>query len=312
MKSNGIARLQWKNVAKAKDYKDADTSLAPVAKSNAKSSKSKSDVKSKSKSNAKCKCKCKPSSKSTSTDFPPSIFDDDAVSDPSEPAYLAQKIRSLIDAQSNSTSTSTKILPTNKRPASTLPARAADGSPIVPEGAMPISDARLISFLSSPTIMNGGKTGKTERDSVWSFLESFTGPTTAGASADLTGSGSAGRCASIMMYSPLVPTESSIVELAQTRVRVSGSAGFSGTSVPRGLAAAEASSKSHWYSKIWPFSHWAKKNSGTDSDSKEETGDGTDGKTETDGDGEQAEEETVWVPSTTKISFHASWWGYRM
>jgi hypothetical protein len=119
-----------------------------------------------------------------------------------------------------------------------------------PPGTTPIADAELIEMLSSATIMNGSSS-RGKRTSVWSVLEDFRAPrpwprkrnrtrsrkestsdAMGNANADATpgeyddgqvveeedeGDGDAfSDESSIMMYSPLMPTTSSLVELAET------------------------------------------------------------------------------------------------
>ncbi|KAF7305198.1 hypothetical protein MKEN_01235000 [Mycena kentingensis (nom. inval.)] len=78
-----------------------------------------------------------------------------------------------------------------------------DGRPEPPASAVQIEDPELISLLSSPEIMNG-QDGR--RQSVWSMLE--------------TSSPAAGsNRSSVMMYSPLIPTSESVIELAEMEIK---------------------------------------------------------------------------------------------
>ncbi|KAK0211099.1 hypothetical protein DFS33DRAFT_1240236, partial [Desarmillaria ectypa] len=195
-----------------------------------------------------------------------------------EPTTLAEKIRSMIDALPSPT-------PRNSRtfPKPTPPARDAEGRPIPPPGAVPIKDKKLIAKLCNPNIMNAEGS---ESSSVWSILESL------GASGTGGDNSSTWSDDSIMMYSPLFPTEESLVEIAASHI------------VPAPYPTAPLRPQTLWQRK-WP---WWKKSAPAPADGstdRERSGDGN----------KPAAPPTptrVWIPSTTKISVQVMWWGYRL
>lgn len=200
--------------------------------------------------------------------------------DDDEPITLAEKIRSLIDALPSPT-------PRNPRtfPKPMPPARDADGRPIPPPGAVPIKDKKLIAKLSNPTVMNAEGS---ESESVWSILESL-GSNSHG---DGTGGDNSSTWSddSIMMYSPLFPTEESLVEIAASHI------------VPAPNPTAPLRPQALWQRK-WPW--WKKAAPAASSPDKERS---IDGNTPT----APATPIRVWIPSTTKISVQVMWWGYRL
>ncbi|KAG5635050.1 hypothetical protein H0H81_012609 [Sphagnurus paluster] len=236
--------------------------------------------------------------------------------DPAEPTYLARKIQALIDSLP---------LPGNPRPPTPPrpPARDSTGRPIPPPDATPIKDSKLIAMLSSATVMNGGHLGDRDRRvSVWSVLESLgPQPHDDGGGEDDGPPGEGGGdgdedsvfsdTSGIMMYSPLMPTMESLVEIADSEVFMPTEE--SGSS--------EEAQKFAGWMGMWPFSVWNPQSTVTvpaheipvpgsppvptsplpvSPPSSPRRGN------------LRLQRQRVWVPSTTKLSVQAMWWGYRL
>lgn len=218
------------------------------------------------------------------------------TTDPPEPTFLARKIQALIDALP---------LPTGPTPIPSTPApkpkRDAAGRPIPPPGASPLRDARLVALLSSATVMNG-RPGS--RPSVWSVLESMGAPRhdgeqgeeqrRGGADDDVEEGGdgdSYSDGSSVMMYSPLLPSTTSLVELADIEFVVPPPHGEEGEINP----GEESSALTAWMT-MWPFSSVWGAAGAKSAEPVRRTSLG----------------QRVWVPSTTKLSLQAMWWGYRL
>ncbi|RDB16342.1 hypothetical protein Hypma_003051 [Hypsizygus marmoreus] len=247
-----------------------------------------------------------------------------ASSEPPEPTYIARKIQALLDALP---SPSPRPVPPPKQPKS--PARDGKGRPIPPAGATPIKDSRFIALLSSATIMNGGRAGdEAKRVSVWSVLESMEAPRHedgsaggGGDSRDDDGSGGEGDGfsdgSSLMMYSPLLPTTSSLVELAESEY-------VAPPPVEEGPSVQETSQAAGWMG-MWPFSVW-----GSSARPQEEETPGSvpiltsplpsieealaaePASPRRRSSQMRVQGQRVWVPSTTQLSLQALWWGYRI
>ncbi|KAJ6606607.1 hypothetical protein DFH09DRAFT_1017692 [Mycena vulgaris] len=198
------------------------------------------------------------------------------ISEPPEPATLAQRIRALITS-----------LPTNGSEHPPIkadpPPLDADGRPIPPPGAMPIKDPRLIKLLSDPDIMNGSLDDG--RASVWEALEALDAPKhrkptssddNPGQSDGEPGDDDVQSQGDVMLYCPLHPTDDSEVELAHTKI----------IEVP--LSKMDTFWQSRW-NFLWSVTVGLVRSQP-----------------------EQTKLVKEWVPSTTKISFQAMWWGYRM
>ncbi|KAF7323204.1 hypothetical protein HMN09_00101000 [Mycena chlorophos] len=167
-----------------------------------------------------------------------------------------------------------------------------DGRPLPPADAVRIQDPELISLLSTPEIMNGDG----RRQSVWSMLDDYSPQLHAGSDSS-----------SVMMYSPLIPTNESVIELAEIEV----------VPVP-------AASSAGWFSFLpafWPFTSWSAATPAPTPAS--EDADATPRPSPTVlslessvssvlSSPERVAVRHVWVPSTTKLSFEATWWGYRI
>ncbi|KAG7448089.1 uncharacterized protein BT62DRAFT_752856 [Guyanagaster necrorhizus] len=194
-----------------------------------------------------------------------------------EPTTLAERIRSMINALPTSTLSNFRTFPKPMPPA-----RDADGCPIPPPEAIPIKDKKLIAKLYNPNVMNAEGS---ESGSVWSILESLRATSHDGDDNSSTWSDD-----SIMMYSPLFPTEESLVEIAASHI------------VPAPRESAPLQPKALWQRK-WPW--WKKLASADGNADKEKNGD--DNKTAV-----PPTPTRVWIPSTTKISVQVMWWGYRL
>ncbi|KAI0784969.1 hypothetical protein C8Q75DRAFT_339305 [Abortiporus biennis] len=183
----------------------------------------------------------------------------DESATPPEPVTLAQRIQAMIYS----------IPPVFSSTPATSSAESA-----VP--AM-ISDPKMISFLSSPSVMNGSS-NEGGAQSVWYILDRLKailpGQSTSvaeGSSTSQTGQNTEDTTdvriieddsSSVMLYGPIIPETDSVVELADSEI-ISEAGGE--TSVPG--------------------------SPGTEP---------------------QQHERKVWLPSTTKISLQVMWWGYRI
>ncbi len=255
---------------------------------------------------------------------------DSPEGDRTEPTSLARRIQILLSSVprvSFSASSSQESPPPPPPPIT----RASDDStnpaetPTVPISEFPepnpasaalINDSKLISQLSSTSIMNGSISKG--RESVWVILDRLG---LARTSSNLGLGGSKGKekaegkqddalkkvakgdrevpgSEDIMLYAPLEPDDASIVEVARSEVvEVSDDEGtvVSGTSDSE----AEAKGTSVLDSKTKP------KDEQDNSDKK--------GKDKALPEKPKpVKEKIIWVPSATKISLQATWWGYRM
>ena len=239
--------------------------------------------------------------------------------EPPEPTFLAQRIQMLVDSLPTPNSDISRS-PRITKP----PARDPTGRPIPPPNPTPIKDSRLKAFLNSATIMNGSNEKGTP--SIWSILESLGAPPHDGN--DQTGDGNPKHepgegdnegdedqdiypdTSSVMMYSPLQPTREDLVELAElvvleTEQEVEVVTGPSG------------------WTTMWPFSAWNPpkqqqqplvvapgsphppgSSNVVGKKSPESLASGRKVKTQSRPRG--------WVPSPTKLSVQAFWWGYRL
>ncbi|KAI0361833.1 hypothetical protein OH77DRAFT_1516744 [Trametes cingulata] len=240
---------------------------------------------------------------------------DAAGPDPApEPLPLARKIQSLLSSLppflsplSPSTTPSTPATDPSGGD-SNGQNKQTDGE-TDPSAPSTIDNSRLISLLSSPSIMNGSLSRG--RQSVWALLDnlrlkSLASPSTASggqsATTESTGNADAQDLApvedddSVMFYGPLVPDANSEVELARSEIV---SVDENGTIVDILLDDAplpDAPPKAR-FGGIWPFSSTAA-SSAAPSPAKPKP--------------KVLVEKRVWVPSTTKLSLQVMWWGYRL
>jgi len=232
--------------------------------------------------------------------------DEHADSDPApEPSYLARKIQALL-----------ATLPTPSQPQTpapeTAPSNEADPAHL-PKLPLPawIADSRLMSYITSPQVMNGS--AAKDRASVWEMLDrlkSTTGMSTASTSAPSADKGKApagpaegvpsappadGRFddddrASMMLYAPLVPDDSSEVEIARSEVISMFS--DQTTIHEHEPETMEEKTLRERLAHMWPL------------DGMRIGGHRLPA--------EQPRERRIWVPSKEKISLEIRWWGYRI
>ncbi|KAJ7273354.1 hypothetical protein C8J57DRAFT_1179212 [Mycena rebaudengoi] len=192
-----------------------------------------------------------------------------------EPDTLAQRIRALITSLPNGS-----VHPPVK---ADPPPLDPDGRPIPPPSATPIKDPKLIALLSDPEFMNGSLDDG--RPSVWAALEALDAPKyrkptssddAPGQSDGEPGDDDVQALGDVMLYCPLFPTDESKVELAKTNT----------IEVP--LTKVDTLWQSRW-NFLWSMTVGLVKQPPP-----------------------QTKVVTTWVPSKTKISFQAMWWGYRM
>lgn len=254
---------------------------------------------------------------------------------------LAQKIRSLIGPI-----ISPKIISNdNSKPAS-APVYAQDSEtngrePIVsamtpfsiptplhtPVPVSPVHDPHFLAMLSSPVVMNDdlppgcSENIRERRTSVFNILDSMASPLSPGGgygTMELAEDQLAGGLgndwdgetsvfsddSSVMMYSPLVPTSSSVVELAESEVMMMTPDSASISTSPGN---ASDGGRSKW--NIWSFTNWRSSPSNIWRTSGGEHQEPTNGRTISP---TRLTGRRVWVPSRTKLSLQAMWWGYRL
>ncbi|KAJ7611632.1 hypothetical protein FB45DRAFT_312905 [Roridomyces roridus] len=203
------------------------------------------------------------------------------------------KIRGLINSLP---ALSSRFLSPTTNNASTIV--DSNGRPIPPPGAARIQDPELISLLSNPSIMSGSD-GR--RQSVWSMLDAIEPPrvSDAGTMDQSQSEYAVSDRSSIMMYSPLIPNADSVIELAALE------------DVP---TISEDPTPARWswpvWPTFWPFGDWtAKSPDFVISESPPETNEPPAGAVQ---ERKEVPIQRVWKPSTTKLSFETTWWGYRL
>ncbi|KIM45655.1 hypothetical protein M413DRAFT_345134 [Hebeloma cylindrosporum] len=243
------------------------------------------------------------------------------TNDPPEADTLAKRIQTLIDSLPFPAPRQNRPLPIIKPPKP--PARERDGRPIPPPNATPIKDSRLIAFLSSATIMNGSSANG--RPSIWSVLEGIGAPAhgfppiegddvEGGDPESERPEGSPGdgddsvfsEDSSVMIYSPLIPGQEDLVELAEL-VPVSVEEEV--------IPSKEVIDGTSW-TTVWPLSILYGETPAATKAARRLSGDTviSPGRTSNDSTGRRVRVQTVraWVPSDTKLSVQAMWWGYRL
>lgn len=246
----------------------------------------------------------------------------DAIDLP-ERTTLAKRIEDLIDSLPFPSFNADKkllVLQNSKSPASDI-----DGRPIPLVGTPSINDTNLLGILSSPSIMNGSTLkGK---PSMWSILEGLSPPqhghTGVSGDADLPNSSENQQrgddrvdqdtifsdTSSVMIYSPLIPTNEDLLELAE----------FVPVGVPEPTTEGQPPIPGTSWTTIWPLSLWyatpssetqqsvrpARRLSGESVMSPHTSIDNL-------GRPLRAQSIRAWVPSNTKLSVQAMWWGYRL
>ncbi|TFK44044.1 hypothetical protein BDQ12DRAFT_708087 [Crucibulum laeve] len=256
--------------------------------------------------------------------------------DTPEPTFLARKIQALIDSLPSSNPPPDSPPRRKPIPKPQPPKRDKNGRPIPPPDATPVKDSRLLSFLQSATIMNGGKAGQDRgegRQSIWSILESLGAPKHEEERQDGDeengGEDEGGSVfsdgASVMVYSPLIPTKEDLVELAES-VPVTVEEVDVREDANAGQKSGMTSLLSGW-TTFWPFSAWYGQ---VQKDEEQQTTAATpaveteEARQEVDAVRQRTISNTsqhrvartqtqqLWVPSRTKLSVQAMWWGYRL
>lgn len=230
----------------------------------------------------------------------------DATDPNPEPLPLARKIQSLLSALPPFLSPlSPPTPPTTPAPGSDGGATNGEKKPADdtdPSAPSTIDNSRLISLLSSPTMMNGSLSRG--RQSVWALLDSLRIKSLMSSGNASSAEGSDGSADesditmedddSVMFYAPLIPNAASTVELARSEIV---SVDENGTIVDVILDDAPlpgVAPPKTGFGKIWPFSS------------------GTSTPTTTTPKPKVLTEKRVWVPSTTQLSLQVMWWGYRL
>jgi hypothetical protein len=232
------------------------------------------------------------------------------------PTTLAQRLRDLIDPLPFPSYSQTVKPPK-------LPPRDKQGRPIPPQPSTPVNDSKLIELLSSATFMNGPRAETKSRPSVWELLEGLGVPPHGfpelkSAEPDNGGTGSSDPpidgqpdftgTSSVMVYSPLIPGQDDIVELGE----------LIPVSIEEETIYDISDSKS--WTSIWPLSMlpgWPQFRMQAAvmevPDFSEDFIVHTDVTTINEsGKKVRLKTTSAWVPSTTKMSFQAMWWGYRL
>lgn len=210
-------------------------------------------------------------------------------------------------------------------------------------------DSRLIALLSDPSFMNGSSI----KPSIWTLLENIhltsspnsnptSSPTHVGSEArPLKGdepakaSSSSGiypnqlsnesfsDTSSIMVYSPLFPTQSDLVELAELvpydtdsgEVEEQDVVVNSGDGGDRVRTQEEVVGRASWTLK-WPFSIWYRRDQSQQRTTSSQLGTNNVGTnsptTQRPRTVKSQRNIRAWVPSSSKISIQAFWWGYRL
>lgn len=193
-----------------------------------------------------------------------------------------------------------------------------NGRPILPRDVAQIDDARLIAMLQNETVMNGGRLGDDVRMSVWSVLEGLEEEV---GEDDARGSGNEDgqsmeddirQTSGIMMYSPLTPTNLSLVEIAESDV-----VDLEEQEEQIVDTTSDTARVAGWMG-MWPFS--ALNPSVATGPCTRLTGDpepsiATSLPPSPSGRASRRHSQAkkrVWIPSSTQLSFQAVWWGYRM
>ncbi|ESK96302.1 hypothetical protein Moror_7088 [Moniliophthora roreri MCA 2997] len=257
-----------------------------------------------------------------------STEDDD---DGSSPSNLANRIRNLV------TTLASRSRPAPDAPPSDIPERilrdSITGQPVPFPDAAFLIDTDLTAKLRSKLAMNGGcrcSKGKgLAKQSVWDVLDSYKAPPAHKWCADLPDvlARNTDRLdtlptsidghiivddSSVMMYFPLVPDKSSQVELAQSNL-VPITAPSTGKEKPKTKKLLKRYRMYDTFKKgdgeverdrslTWKF--WSMKPKLTSPSAEVITAPSSPAKPEV--------KQRVWVPSNTKMSVQALWWGYRL
>lgn len=245
-------------------------------------------------------------------------FDDGEVgveSEPPEPVTLARKIQAMMASLPSMPSG----LPTSFSQFHTTPSgpQVIDSNDNPHISSSGFSDSKLMTFLTSFTIMNGSV--DRGRESVWSVLDRLRSPLTKrdgtaqpNAEELHTGAEYEDDNGSVMMYGPLEPTEDSEIEIARSEIVSLNGDGeeirtpqltfvpLPSESIEQVLAQSESSDRHKGKQRAGPEQFAS--SSGVQQEQEDMTAVGA---------SEQVEYR-VWLPSPTKISIQAMWWGFRI
>ncbi|KAJ3976415.1 hypothetical protein EV361DRAFT_784659, partial [Lentinula raphanica] len=188
------------------------------------------------------------------------------------------------------------------------------------------SDKYLMDLLSDQSIMNGDQ--EKGRPSVWTILHSLTFPHVQEALDGSSSSPSSASGTNVMLYLPLQPTVNDKIQLAESQlifvanlpVRTSSTSSVSlatTVAVVDPLATDEVIHGPFGW-KWWPFHHKHDKKSSKRQESKssstpQDTPKSTTSSTPTSLVPAPCKvPKQIWLPSRTKFSIEATWWGYRI
>jgi len=233
-----------------------------------------------------------------------------AESETPEPDTLARKIQAMI---ASLPSISMPSVPSTPFPQLNT---APTGAPATDTDNDFIPDSKLKTFLTSFTVMNGSV--ERGRESVWSVLDRLRPPfikrdvVSEMNEASRPGAEYEDDNGSVMMYGPLEPTEDSEIEIARSEIVSLNGDGeeirtpqlsfvpLPSESIEQVFARSESSDRRKGKQRAVPEQ--------SASSSRVEPQDTIAGIST-----EQATREyRVWLPSLTKISIQAMWWGFRM
>ncbi|KAJ3862531.1 hypothetical protein EV359DRAFT_44972, partial [Lentinula novae-zelandiae] len=241
----------------------------------------------------------------------PAVDTNSYTDDTDNPNALAERIRQLIISlpvtpNNESSSETMHIMPFNLHLTHNLDAASC---PPPPPSAILINDKHLINVLSNPLIMNGGKEEK--QPTVWSVLLSLAPPKYhQGDEMGITSTSCNPPDTSVMLYLPLQPKNQDEVELAESQhvVVVLPTSAF--LADDNGSANVEHVVTANW--KWWPF-HSKKKDQIPESPKISSQTPPTPGVKKSSVSPIPAKAvKKVWLPSRTKFSIEATWWGYRI
>jgi len=164
-------------------------------------------------------------------------------------------------------------------------------------------DQQLFQALSSPILMNGSLDGR--RTSVWRALEEMDSRPSAELPRDDAVSEPFDEPSSVMVYSPLLPVQGTVVELAQSEVISEQEEGqdqvhaheLEITPVPPFIPALSwTNSLTSWFTKSSQPTPPPPAESSMTPRTRER----------------HLQVQRAWVPSKDKLSIQCMWWGYRM
>jgi len=163
-------------------------------------------------------------------------------------------------------------------------------------------DQQLFQALNSPILMNGSLNG--HRTSVWTALEEMDSRPSAELLCDDAVSEPSNEPSSVMVYSPLLPVQGSLVELAQSEVIIEQEEGqdqvlardLETTPVPPSIPALSwTNSLTSWFTKTSQPTPPPAEPPMTPRTCER-----------------HSRVQRAWVPSKDKLSIQCMWWGYRM